>query len=152
MFLKPREIPSPTSIDCEDMVLMANGKAEPQVQLTFLILKKAELEVEVGKLESDLVFWAGVYHDIKIAHRKKSDKEEKRKPSFQTRNPPRPSLLREPSFHSNPISNNHAESRSMPTSALFNNFTKGGPIKELTARVKATSLFSSRLGRNHKNS
>jgi hypothetical protein len=131
MFLKPREIPSPTSIDCEDMVLMANGKAEPQVQLTFLILKKA---------------------DIKIAHRKKSDKEEKRKPSFQTRNPPRPSLLREPSFHSNPISNNHAESRSMPTSALFNNFTKGGPIKELTARVKATSLFSSRLGRNHKNS
>jgi hypothetical protein len=114
-----REIPSPTSIDCEDMVLMANGKAEPQVQLNFLVLKKAEMEVEVGKLESDLVFWAGVYHDIKIAHRKKSDKEEKRKPSFQTRNPPRPSLLREPSFHSNPISNNHAESRSIPTSAPF---------------------------------
>jgi hypothetical protein len=147
-----REIPSPTSIDCEDMVLMADGKAELQVQLNLVVLKKAELEVEVGKLESDLLFWAGVYHDVKIAHRKESDKEEKREPSFQTRKPSRPALLREPSFDSDPISSNHAESRSIPTSGPFIISRNEVPIKDMSARVKATSLFSSTLSRRHKTS
>ncbi|KAH8770243.1 hypothetical protein F5882DRAFT_465696 [Hyaloscypha sp. PMI_1271] len=147
-----REIPSPTSIDCEDMILMAAGKAELQVQLNLVVLKKAVLEVEVGKLESDLLFWAGIYHDVKIAHREESDKEEKRKPSFQTKKPSRPSLLREPSFDSDPISSNHVESRSIPTSAPFIISRKEVPFKEMTARVKATSLFSSTLSRSHKTS
>jgi hypothetical protein len=132
------------------MVLMANGKAELQVQINLLVLKKAELEVKVGKLESDLLFWAGVYHDVKIAHRKESDKEEKRKPSLQTRKPPRASLLWELSFDSDSISSNHAESRRIPTSVPFIISRKEVPIKEMTTRVKATSFCSSTLARNHK--
>ncbi len=47
------------------MALMAEGKPDLQVQLNLLALKEAELEIKAEKLESMLLFWGGIYEEIK---------------------------------------------------------------------------------------
>jgi hypothetical protein len=60
-----RVIAPSTSINREDMALMAEGKPDLQVQLNLLALKEAELEIKAEKLESMLLFWGGIYEEIK---------------------------------------------------------------------------------------
>lgn len=128
------------------MALMTDSEAGVQVQPKLLVLKKAELEVEAAKLEADLVFWGNLYQQVRSVYRQEIDKEERRKSYFQTRIPSPPSLLRQWYFDADSIPSEHAEGRGTDTSRTFTIPRKEVPVREMLARVKASSLFLSRSG------
>jgi hypothetical protein len=70
-----RELPSPTCNSFKDIVLVVDSGSDLQIQLDLLALKKAQLEVEVMKLEVNLLFWGGLHKQVRSVYRQ----EEKEK-------------------------------------------------------------------------
>jgi hypothetical protein len=125
---------------------MIDNEAGVQVQLNLLVLTKAELEVEVAKLEASLFFWGDLYQQVRSVYRQEIDKEQRRKSYFQTRRPSPPSSLRQWYFDADTIASEHDEGRGTDIPQTFTIPRKEVPIREMLARVKASSLFSPRLG------
>ncbi|KAE9367629.1 hypothetical protein N431DRAFT_494570 [Stipitochalara longipes BDJ] len=130
-----REIAAPTSMTSKDIALMVDRKADLQVQLNLL------------KLETGLLFWGGVYEQAKVAYTKEL-KQRKRKSCYRTKRALRPSLLRIESSSSDSTCSEHTEGSYTDTSATFKIPRKEVPIKEMIARCQTTSIFLSRLARS----
>ena len=146
-----REIAPPTSLTAEDMTLMVDGKDELQVQLNMLVLKKAELEIDVRKLETDLLYWSGVYEGTKSSRRKGVEQKEPRS-CYQTETTSQTSLLRIESSSSGSLSSEYSEISYSDASTPFRIPRKEVPIKEMIARVQETSMFSLGPARSRGNS
>ncbi|KAN0095541.1 hypothetical protein V8E51_016252 [Hyaloscypha variabilis] len=136
-----RVIASPTSMTPEDIALMGDRKADLQVQLNLLVLKQAELEIDVHKLEADLMFWGGIYKKVNIANNQKL-KQRKRKSYYQTKKPQRPSLLQMDSSSSDSTFSEHTEGSYTDTSIRF----------KIPRKVQATSIFAWGPARSRRNS
>jgi len=129
---------------------MVDRKADLQVQLNMLVLKLAELELDVQKLEIDLLFWATVYEQTKESCKKEAG-QRKRQPCHQSETTPRP-LLRIESSSSDSAFSEHSEISYEDTSTRFKIRRKEVPIKEMIARVQATSMFKLQPARSRGNS
>lgn len=147
-----RVISSPTSINSEDVALMAARKAEVQLRLNLLVLKKAELEVDVENLERDLVNLGDSYEQVRVVYWQGMAKEGQRKSTYEIRRPSRPSLVSRPSLDSDSIPSEDVQPSAVGTSQTLKILRKEVPIREMIAGVRATSIFSSRSGNSRRNS
>jgi len=141
-----RELLSPRCINFEDMVLMADSESDLQVQLDLLALKKAQLEVEVMKLEVNLLFWGGLHKQVRSVYRQEEKEEARGKSHFYTWRPSTPSLLGQWSFDADSIPSD-TKGQNSDTSRKSTSPRKVVPIREMIARVKANALFLLRSGR-----
>jgi hypothetical protein len=128
------------------MVLVADSESDLQVQLDLLALKKAQLEVEVMKLEVNLLFGGGLHKQVRSVYRQKEKVEARGKSHFYTRSPSRPSLLGQWSLDADSIPSEYTEGRGSDTSWRLTHPRKRVPIREMIARVKAAALFLFRPG------
>lgn len=69
-----RFIPPPTTLKTVTCLVQQAQQTPSQIELGMLVLKKAEMMVRVEQLEGDMVFWTGVYEDIK-GQQKRRDSE-----------------------------------------------------------------------------
>lgn len=141
-----RELPSPTCNSFEDMVLVADSGSDLQIQLDLLALKKAQLEVEVMKLEVNLLFWGGLHKQVRPVDRQEEKEEARGKSHFYTWRPSTPSLLGQWSFDADSIPSEYTESRGSDTSRRLTIPRKRVHIREMIAKVKAAALFLFRPG------
>jgi hypothetical protein len=148
MFSKPKEnSPSPTFINLEDIVLMADSQSGLQAQLDLLALKKTQLEVEVMKLEVNLLFWGGLYKQVRSVYWQEEKEEARRKSHCYTWRPSTPSLLGQLSFDADSIPSEYTEDSGSDTPRKLT-IPRKRSIREMIARVKATALFLFRPGTN----
>jgi hypothetical protein len=141
-----RDILSPASISFEDMALTADGESDLQVQLDLLALQKAELEVEVMKLEVNLLFWEGLYKQVQSVYRQEVKEEARRKSHFSSWRPSTPSSLGQWAFNAHSIPSEYTKGRGSDTSRNLSILRKGVPIREMIVRIKSTTLFLFRPG------
>jgi hypothetical protein len=97
------------------------------------------------------MFWGGIYKKVKIANNQKL-KQKKWKSYYQTKKPQRPSLLQMDSSSSDSTFSEHTEGSYTDTSIRFKIPRKEVPIKEMIARVEATSIFAWGPARSRGNS
>ncbi|CZR61378.1 uncharacterized protein PAC_11274 [Phialocephala subalpina] len=64
-----RPISPPVTLESEDLS-PPNARAQLEIDLGVLVLKKAELMIGADKLEGDLSFWVQIWEDIKVERRK----------------------------------------------------------------------------------
>lgn len=147
-----RVVTAPISISPEDMTSMTEEKADPQVTLNLLVLKKAELEVNVEKLECDLSYWGELYEQVRVVYRQGMKEMDKSHPYYKTKRQSSSSPLAEPSSSADHIPGEHDENSHVGASRRYRIPRKEVPVKEMIARVKATSKFSSRPGLSRQNS
>jgi hypothetical protein len=141
-----RELPpSPTYINFEDIVLMVDGESGLQVQLDLLALKKAQLEVEVMKLEVNLLFWGGLYEQVRSVYWQEEKEEARRNSHCYTWRPSTPSLLGQWSFDADSIPSEYTEGSGSDTPQKLT-IPRKRSIREMIARFKATALFLFRPG------
>jgi len=143
-----RVVAPPHSIKAKDVASIAHGKPDLEVQLNLLVLKKAELEVDAHKLEKDLLFWGGVYEEIKFInlHCRQEEKLpcKENLPYLQFRRMPRPSPLRETPVNTefDPWESTSIRDRGLSSSIP----RKEVPIGEMLARFKTIPFNSPRPG------
>jgi hypothetical protein len=128
---------------------MTKGKPELQVQLSLLVMKKAELEVDAEELERYLLFLGNMYKDIKSVHHQ--HKVEKPMPYSQFKRTPKTSLLRGMPLAANSTRENDNKLRDMGMS-MVSNIRKDVPIEEMIARIRASPLNLPRQGTSREGS
>ncbi len=122
-----RKVPSPTCISFEDMAFVAGSESDLQVQFDLLALKKAKLEVEVMKLEVNVLLSGGLHKQSRSVNRQEEKEEAKEKSHSSTWRPSKPSLLGQWSFNAGSLPSDTGD-RSSDTSQKFTSPRKGVPI------------------------
>jgi len=132
-------------INFEDIVLMADSEPGLQGELDLLALKKAQLEVEVMKLEVNLLFWGGLYKQVRSVYWQEEKEEARRKSHCYTWRPSTPSLLGQWSFDADSIPSEYTEGSGSDTLRKLP-VPRKRSIREIIARIKAAAVFLFRPG------